>query len=97
MFSGSVNAGFVFALPFHHGELEPDYVGVSTGGAYMRGKNTSARLCAKNAGGACARGGAYLRDTTVLHQFVLCPEPTLSPGKPIKSYSDFLGKHALLQ
>ena len=32
----------------------------------MRDKNTSARLSAKNAGGgAYARGGAYLRDTTV--------------------------------
>ena len=28
-------------------------------------KNTSARLCAKKAGGAYARGGAYLRDTMV--------------------------------
>ena len=36
------------------------------GGAYARDKNTSARLCAKNAGGAYARGGAYLRDTTVI-------------------------------
>ena len=34
-------------------------------GAYARDKNASARLCAKNAGGAYARGGAYLRDTTV--------------------------------
>ena len=35
----------------------------------MWDKNTSARLCAKNAGAAYARGvgggGAYLRDTTV--------------------------------
>ena len=38
----------------------------SSGGAYARDKNTSAGLCAKNAGGAYARGGAYLRDTTVL-------------------------------
>ena len=42
----------------------------SSGGAYARDKNTSAGLCAKNAGGGggglCARGGgAYLRDTTV--------------------------------
>ena len=47
------------------GDLEPDCVGVSTreGGD----KNTSARLCTKNAGGggAYARGGAYLWDTTV--------------------------------
>ena len=35
-------------------------------GAYAQDKNTSARLCAKNAGGAYARGGAYLRDTMVL-------------------------------
>ena len=35
------------------------------GGAYARDKNTSVRVCAKNAGGAYARGGAYLRDTTV--------------------------------
>ena len=34
MFSGSVNAGFILALSFHHGE--PDYVGVSTGVAYVR-------------------------------------------------------------
>ena len=39
----------------------------SSGGAYARDKNTSAGLCAKNAGGgAYARGGAYLRDTTVI-------------------------------
>ena len=47
--SGSVDAGFVLALPFHHGDLEPDCVGVSTRGrgeAYVRDKNTSARLCA---------------------------------------------------
>ena len=40
-------------------------------GAYVRDKNTSARLCAKNAGGGgglCA-GGAYLCDTTVLNSF----------------------------
>ena len=32
MFSGSVDAGFVLALAFHHGDLEPDHVGVSTRG-----------------------------------------------------------------
>ena len=32
MFSGSVDAGFVLALPFHHGDLEPDCEGVSTRG-----------------------------------------------------------------
>ena len=63
-----MDAGFIPALPFHHGYLEPDCVerwGGGGGGAYVRNKNTSARLCAKNAGGAYARGGAYLRDTTV--------------------------------
>ena len=39
-------------------------------GAYVRDKNTSARLCAKKAGGGLMRegegGGAYLRDTTVV-------------------------------
>ena len=38
------------------------------GGAYARDKNTSAGLCTKNARGAYARGGAYLRDTTVYFQ-----------------------------
>ena len=33
-------------------------------GAYARDKNTSARLCAKKAGGLM-HGGAYLQDTTV--------------------------------
>ena len=35
-------------------------------GAYAQDKDTSARLCAKNAEGAYARGGAYLRDTMVI-------------------------------
>ena len=34
-------------------------------GAYARDKNTSARLCAKKAGGLMREGGVYLRDTTV--------------------------------
>ena len=39
MFSGSVDAGFVLALPIHHRDLEPDCVGVSTreGGLCVRG------------------------------------------------------------
>ena len=32
MLNGSVDADFVLALPFHHGDLEPDCVGVSTRG-----------------------------------------------------------------
>ena len=47
MFSGSVDAGFVLALPFHHGDLEPDCRGFDEerggGGAYVGDKNTSAR------------------------------------------------------
>ena len=36
--SGSVDAGFVLALPFHHGDFEPDCVGVLTrGGVLMCG------------------------------------------------------------
>ena len=45
------------------------------GGAYVQDKNTSAVLCAKNAGGAYTlyvRGGAYLRDTTVCNKTPLC-------------------------
>ena len=32
MFSGFVDSDFVLALPFHHGDLEPDCVRVSTRG-----------------------------------------------------------------
>ena len=32
MFSSSVDAGFVLALPFHHRDLESDSLGVSTRG-----------------------------------------------------------------
>ena len=39
IFSGSVDAGFVLSLPFHHGDLEPDCVEVSARGAYAQGKN----------------------------------------------------------
>ena len=35
MFSGSVDAGFVLALPFQHGDLEADCVGVSTSGGAL--------------------------------------------------------------
>ena len=62
MFSGSVDAGFVLALSFHHRDLEPDCVEVSMRGAYVQDKNTSVRLSAKNAGGAyiCAMGGVFV-------------------------------------
>ena len=38
MSSGSVDAGFILALPFYHGDLEPDCVGVSTRGAGSGGR-----------------------------------------------------------
>ena len=60
-----MDAGFVLALPFHHGVLEPDRRSFNEG-AYVQDKNTSARLCTKNAGGAYVQVGAYLRDTTVV-------------------------------
>ena len=67
MFSGSVYAGFVLALSFHHGDLEPDCVKVSTRGGLMRGiKIPPQDFPLKMQGGAYARGGAYLRDTTVV-------------------------------
>ena len=38
MFSGSVDACFILALPFHHGDLEPYCVGVLTrAGGLMHG------------------------------------------------------------
>ena len=52
-------------------------------GAYVRDKNTSARVCTKNAGG----GGAYLRDTTVLPPNLpisVCPL-LVSPGVTLTS------------
>ena len=47
--------------------------------ACARDKNTLARLCAKKAGGAYARGGAYLRDTTVSTLLILTV-PEQSPS-----------------
>ena len=47
MLSGSVDAGFVLALPFHHGDLEPDGMGVSTrggGGGGGRAQNVRQRV-----------------------------------------------------
>ena len=43
MFSGFVDAGFVLALPFHHGDLEPDCVEVSTRGGKGGRRARSAR------------------------------------------------------
>ena len=61
---GSVDAGFILALPFHHGDLEPGCV--STRGWLMCGiKIPPQDFPLKMQGGAYVRGGAYLRDTTV--------------------------------
>ena len=58
MFSGSVDADFVLALPFHHGDLEPDCVGVSMGGGLIRGiKIPPQDFPLKMQGGAYVRGG----------------------------------------
>ena len=72
MFSGSVDADFVLALLFHHRDLEADCVGVSTngeGGFYAQAKNTSARLCAKNAGGGGIFAGHYGIPGTIADTF----------------------------
>ena len=64
-----MDASFVLALPFHHRDLEPDYVGfdeMGGGEAYTWDKNTSAKLCAKIVGEAYTQGEAYSRDTMVL-------------------------------
>ena len=55
-----MDADFVLVLPFHHGDLEPDCVGVSTRGeeGLMRGIEIPLQeFGLKNAGGAYARRG----------------------------------------
>ena len=56
MFSGSVDAGFVLALPFDHGDLEPDCVGVST----RRGRGVGAECEARGVAERRTRGGEML-------------------------------------
>ena len=57
--SGSVDAGFVPALPFHHGYLEPDCV-ERRGGGLMRGiKIPLHDFALKMQGGLCVRGGVF--------------------------------------
>ena len=64
MFSGSVDACFVLALPFQPGDFEPDCVSFDEG-ELMRGiKIPPQDFALKTQGGLCARG-AYLRDTMV--------------------------------
>ena len=58
--SGSVDAGFVLALPVHHRDLEPDCVGVSMrkGGRLMRGiKIPLQDFALKMQGGLMRKGG----------------------------------------
>ena len=53
MFSGSVDTGFVLALLFHHGDLEPDCVEVSTRGGRVLSLHLFT-LCEEDAGiGLC--------------------------------------------
>ena len=54
-----MDAGFVLALPFHHGDLEPDYVEVSTpGGGLMHGiKIPLHDFALKMQGGLTREGG----------------------------------------
>ena len=56
-----MDAGFVLALPFHHGDLEPDCVEVSTrggGGGLMRGiKIPLHDFALKMQGGLMREGG----------------------------------------
>ena len=64
-----MDAGFVLALPFHHGDIEPDCVGVST----REGELISARLCAKNVGGGgglCVWGGVFAGHYGISMNFV---------------------------
>ena len=59
MFSGSVDAGFVLALLFHHGDLEPDCVGASTRGGLCGMKIPPKDFALKMQGGLWARGGVF--------------------------------------
>ena len=47
MLNGSVDAGFVLVLPFHHRDLEPDGVGLSTrgGGGWEPSVECEAERC----------------------------------------------------
>ena len=57
-----MDAGFVLALPFHHGDLEPDCVEVSTrgGGGLMRGiKIPLHDFALKMQGGLMREGGVF--------------------------------------
>ena len=62
--SGSVDAGFVLALPFHHGDLEPDCVEVSTRGGLMRGMKIPLHdFALKMQGGGLMREGGRICGT----------------------------------
>ena len=53
-----MDAGFVLALPFHHGDLEPDCVEVSMRGGLMRGiKIPLYDFALKMQGGLMREGG----------------------------------------
>ena len=53
-----MDTSFVLALPFHHGDLEPDCVGASMRGGLMRGMKIPPQdFALKIQGGAYAQGG----------------------------------------
>ena len=70
MFSGPVDAGFILALLFHHGDLNLTVYKLRPEGL-MRGMKIPPQDFAlkMQGGGLCVKGGAYLRDTTVLGFF----------------------------
>ena len=75
MFSGSVDAGFVLALPFHHRDLEPDCVGVSTRVGRGRGvteRKARGRIDATEASGRLASFGVKGRGSRVLPRSSWC-------------------------
>ena len=48
MLNGSVDAGFVLALPFHHRDLEPDCRSLDEGGLFAEHYGTSVTSCLQN-------------------------------------------------
>ena len=62
-----MDTGFVLALPFHEGDLQPDCVGVLTrrGGLMCWIKIPPQDFVLKMQGGTYAREGVYLWDTMV--------------------------------
>ena len=78
--SGSVDAGFVPALPFHHGYLEPDFVERRGGGGLKRGIKIPLHDFALKMQGGLMREGGRICGTlryilTIRSHFTLPPSP----------------------